>query len=485
MAALNSPLVIQTMNKILQLTSTALLAGSALAQSDYTGPANLVFVFEDTVRLASANMNDAAIVGDDGVMYHSPGVTPFAYPYCDYGTWCAFFGDDDSDGQYGDSIVGEIDALHVPLGSPAPAKFFGIWFSTSVDVDGGGLLNGSTLSQGSIVRLFNDGNQTGVETVISQAQIITAANSSTSNPDVNGFTFDVTTGDMYFTFTANFDVNGTAMADGGVMRIPGSALTFGPTGLVTAVAPGTAEIVLTEAEVLAIFTNAGYSFGGTNANSDLLGIALDPTGGTYTSSTTNLTMPHLWLCNQDNADEGLVSTKNNPSNSTPGVVPSVNGVPLQGAAAFGLAGGFGGPNPRNPSAIAFQFSSPQGPNAMHCDTFPVFQGTTPADFNIDISGATPNGFVVLVFDLEFLGGAPGLFPGRLPVSPLGTFFGPSWDEYYPNIPALGVLLPLADPEGFARQLIQIPGGFGGFGAKMQAGDLATFTLSAPLLINWL
>ena len=107
-----------------------------------------------------------------------------------------------------------------------------------------------------------------------------------------------------------------------------------------------------------------------------------------------------------------------------------------------------------------------------------------ATFNSDISGAAPNGLVVMLFDIVTLGG-PSLFPVRGGVSPLGTFFGPSWLEYYPNIPSLGVLLPLADVEGFARQPLNIPAGFGGLGAIIQAGDLTTFTLSAPCLINWL
>ncbi|MCA8947930.1 MAG: hypothetical protein KDE27_00410 [Planctomycetes bacterium] len=466
-------------NTILTLSAVTLVAGSALAQSDYTGPATVVFAMNNTVRLASTNTNDGAIIGDDGVMYFSPGGSmPFAIPYCDYGTWNAFFGDEDNNNAYGDSAIGAIDAVHVPLAAPSPASFFDIYFSIQTPTGSAGFL-GAPVSDGDVIRLVNTGSTTGIETLISQAQIISAMNSTSTNVDVVAFTIDeIGGGDMYFSFTATVDVNGVNLEDGGILRIPASALTY-TGGVVSAVTPGSAEIVLTEAEVAAMFVNAGYMFGA----SDVTGICVDPTLGTFTSSVTNKTMPHFWLCDDDSADEGFVSTKNNPVNSMPGVVPTVNFVPMIGAAAFGLSGGFSGPSIGDPFGMAFQFTDPTGPTPMHIDSFPTYQTPLPATFQIDVTGGTPNGAIVLLFDLMALP-TGGLYPARIPISPLGTFFGPSWREYYPNLPSLGTLLLITDSEGFARQPLNIPPGFSDFGAILQAGDITTLTLSAPCLINW-
>ncbi|MCR9246546.1 MAG: hypothetical protein NXI31_16050 [bacterium] len=463
-------------NTFLTISSAALLAGTSLAQSDYNGPSSLLFVMDNTVELNSTYVGDGAVVSDDAVLYYSPGGMPFALPYCDYGTWCAFFGDDDNDAQYGDSTAGSIDALWVPLSvTNAPASFFDVYFSMSSDIDVGGFL-GTAVTDGDIIKLSNNGTTTSVETLISQAQIITAANSTSSNVDVDGFTVDPATNDFYFSFTAGVNVNGTTLQDGGIMRIPGSALTF--TGnVVTAVTAGSAEIVITEAELDVMFINAGYT--GVN---DICAIEIDPTGGTFTSTVTNLTMPHFWLANDDDLDEGFCSTKDNPTNNTAGVIPSVNGVPLFGPNSLGLKGGFqfafG-----HPWALAFQPQNTSGLTPMHLDSFPVYAPTTPATFNVDVTGATPNAFVAYFLDLEVLG-APGLFPSRFPISPIGPIPAPGWNEFYPNIPSLGLLLVQADPEGFGTQPISIPAGFPGLGAKMQCADLTTLTLSAPILLSW-
>ncbi|MCA8947928.1 MAG: hypothetical protein KDE27_00400 [Planctomycetes bacterium] len=446
--------------------AVALTVGPLAAQSSaYVGPANLVFAMDSTVELACSNTtNQAHIVSDDGVLTFSPGgpVRSFALPLCDYTSWAAFFGDADADGDYADSIITSIDAIWVPPTASSPPGMFDVFVSIQAETGAAGYL-GASVSDGDVFRLTPNG----VETFLATAQVALAGFAPTlSNLDICGFAVDAATGDVYLTFSTAVTVNGTPLEDGGVARIPGSAITL-VGGLVASVTPGAAEIVLDEAEVNAMFQHAGY-----DGVTDLAGIEIDPNGGTFVSSSTQQTVAHLWLCDDDFSDEGLVSTIGG------GVVPSVNGVSLQGSAAFGLRGGFAGAALGNPFAIAFQHVDPTGASPLHLDTFPIAQAT-PTVFDLDLSGATPSGFVVYVLGLVDAA-TPGGFAPRGPAPiPLAS---PSWLEFYPGIPVPAAVLTLADAEGFARLSLRIgapvPAGIGVLG---QAGDLGTLVLSSPVV----
>lgn len=457
----------------LSILAAAAAAGAVSAQSDYVGPANLLFVMDNTVGLNSTSTNEATIVGDDGVLTYSPGgASPFALALADYGSWNAVFGDEDADGSYSDSVVGSVDAVWVPPGSPSPATLFDCFISLSSDLGAAGILTG-IVEDGDMFRL----TPTGVEVYISQQQIAVAMNElSTANLDTVAFAVDRANNDLYLSFTAPVSVSGTTLNDGGVMRIPGSALTF-TGGLVTAVTPGSAEIVLTEPEVNAMSLNAGY-----DGITDVVGLEIDPTGGTFVTAGGQ-TIPHLWMCDDDSSDEGFFSTKPDASGAQ-GVIPSINGVPMVGNAAFGLAPGdpFGG-TLDNPFAIGFQAAAPGQFAPMHIDSFPagVSASSAPLTINVDGSGATANGLVYYVgefFDGSVVGSAPmrsGVFP--IPVSPA------SWGAFYPMIPSSGIVaLVMADAEGFYGFPVSVPAGVPVDTAVVwQAGDLARLTISAPFM----
>ena len=73
---------------------------------------------------------------------------------------------------------------------------------------------------------------------------------------------------------------------------------------------------------------------------------------------------------------------------------------------------------------------------------------------------------------------PYIFP-----LPGGFPFGPSWQEFYPSFGA-SVLLVGADAEGFGTLSFSIPASAAGLAMTIQAGDLATLTVSAPGFAAW-
>ncbi|MEO0480230.1 MAG: hypothetical protein AAF196_12185 [Planctomycetota bacterium] len=459
-----------TNHSLLSISLLAACAAPLSAQivgpgaSDYVGEANVFFTMDGTVAVNSTTTgNEAGVIADEGIMSFSPGVDAFARAYCDFGLWSSYFGDEDGDGAYTDSIITSVDAIWLRANNPGTPSLHDLYFSVQTPVDPGGFL-GAPVSDGDMVRIRRDGS---LETFLSQADVISAMGGASTNVDINGFTVDQSNGDLYMTFTAGVDVNGTAMADGGIMLIPGSAYTLAG-GVVTAMTPNTAVVALTDADVSAIF----MAVTGDNI-SDCTGIEIDPTGGTFMSPSTGLTLPHLWLADDDGADDSIISTKV--------AIPTVNGVPLTAGPGMGLTplNPFGSPN-GNPFGIAFVAQNPAPVRPMIVDQFPS-SFPAPAMVNVDIAGASPTSAVFLI--LEIFNATPmGGFPARLgglgallaptPLAPtsLHLFFGPGSAATIPLI---------TDAEGFATFPLSLPPLTANIGLTWQAVDLGTFNFSAP------
>jgi len=442
------------------LTSTLWAQGS-----NYTGPATLVF---GTDGLSQSNTvllgNDAGLFGDDAMLVTSPvtGGGHAAYAAADYSTWTAVFGDEDNNGFYVSSTIGEFDAAWIPPGASMPPTPFDVYFSVSTDMGSSGLLGGVVVDEADILRLVPGG----VEIFLSKAQIETAVGSTLStSTDVNGFTVDPATGDLYLTFTATITVAGGSLSDGGIARIPGTAYTTtgGPLTPIATMTPGSAVIVLDEVEVDAMFVAAGLT--GVN---DLTGIELDPTGGTYTSTGTGLTMPNLWLTHDASGDYAIVSTVGG------GVIPTVNGNVMNVSESFGIAGAT-----VHPTALAFAAATPVG-TPLHIDTFPG-NPTTPGSIRLDVAGATPGSLVILYGD--FFAGTSGGFAPRLPlasVAPLATAPG-SWEDVFVFNTDIG-LAAFADNEGYGSATITVGAAFPGIHVTFQAIDFGALRVSGPLCV---
>jgi beta-glucanase (GH16 family) len=447
-----------------------ILGGTSLGDgSNYTGPANLLYSMKNPVRLNCTNSNQATVVGDQAVLSFSPGAQAYAYPMCDYGTWAAFFGDVDGDGFYDDDILGAVDAIWAPPGTPATPSLFDVFVSVQNAIPAGGFA-AQSIAPGDVFQPTT----TGIRRYISEAQVLSALGAGNQPADVNGFAVDPATNDIYLTFSHAVTLAGTTMQDGGVARIPGSAATL-RNGVVSSVTSGSAEVVLTEADVHAMFLNAGL-----DGVTSCCGIELDPNGGTFTSASTNRSLPHLWLCDDDASDEGFVSTRLSGQNGRPGCIPSVNGVALLGGNALGLSANdpLGG-TVDNPTGIAFLQQLPSRPLPMYLDAPPI-GAPTPWNFHIDLAGATPLSFVFYVGEL-FDGSLPGGFPSRSAASPI-PLVSPSWHEFYPGLPSVGIAaLVRADVEGFARYSLSVGSLPAGIGVKWQCADLTTLNLSAPLI----
>lgn len=448
----------------------ASLAGTLSAQSAYTGPANFVFSMEFTTWSDAAIGFDhaAAEMLEEAVITYSPGHDPFARPLVDYSTWSTFLGDEDNDGSYTDTIITEIHACWVRPGAPCPPSIHDVYLSIATDTGTNGALGGAVIDDGDVFRILPSG---AIETFLSVAQIHAALGGTTSitSLDVNGFTVDPATGDLYMTFTAGVDVNGTPAADDAVVRIPASGFTTvaGPLTPVATMTPGVAEVVATSADVDAMFLNAGL-----DGITDLMGIEIDPAGGTYTSPSTGLTMPNLWLADDDSSDEAIVSTADDGT-GTRGVVPTVNGAAVDASTSLGLANpGAAGFSPGSWTALAFQTANASG-TALHLDVDAQLL-TTPGTLDLDVSGEPNEAVIVLgeLFNTRTMGG----FVPRLSSLPFSAT-PQSWVTPFiitANGPAALVIL---DGEGFGRYTLSV-------GAVIPAGEMVVWqALSASLTVS--
>ena len=458
-------------------------APSCMAQI-IPGSASLVFSMDGTELAASpagvGMTNETAIFSDDSILNVSPNpfAPVFAVASADFGTWAAYFGDDDGNGSYTGSIIGDVDALYMPPGGSLPASIFNVFLSFQVDVAPGGILtnSGVGIDDGDVVRLLPRG---GFVPFILRTQIADAMATTSTSIDVNGFSVDSSNGDIYLTFTATQSVNGTSASDGSVIRIPGSGYIANPDGTVQSVTTGSAEIVLSEADVDAIFLNAGL-----NGITDCFGIAMDPFGGTFLSPQTGTAMANLWLVDDDASDgPSIVTTSGGGGIATLG--PSIFNDPASlGLAPTNFFGGAVG----NLSALTF-FGSPLPARPLHLDTFPLAV-TTPGTVTIDVSGGSPGPNVMLIAKFGEAS-IPASFTYRWSIflSMLPMFDVPGgFDELYinDNTDILTLTLMQAPPlvvdaDGYASRSFTVPALPPGMAVAFQAYDISTEALSTPII----
>lgn len=469
----------------------AFLSCALFAQPIFV-PSTVVFAMEST-HMASNGVggtttspgNQAAVFGDDSIIMVVPDSSiPYtAYECSDFALWAAYFGDVDNDGLYGESIVGEVDAIHVPMTAPNPLNIFDVFLSFQVDIPGGGTLNGTPIDDADVVRLLPRG---GFVPFIVRSQIAAAQNltttSSISALDVDAFAVDEATGDIYWSLTATSTVNGGTVEDGGVIRLRATNYVANPNGTVASVTTGGAEVVLREADVDLVFVTAGLA-----PVVEVTGLEIDPLGGTFTSVTTGLTMPNL-LITSENAINGpaIVTSR------LGGQILDLLGVTMNSGPALGLAPtNFAGNPVGTLTALALR-SIPLQDTPRMLDIFPTAY-TTPNTINFDVGGATPNDFVVLAGVIGE-GSTPGSETPRYnifePTNPLHLLFTGDgrFYEYYILNPFDGLFQltvadgPLAvDSAGYARRSYPVPALPPGIAFAFQYADLFTLALSTPVV----
>jgi hypothetical protein len=432
----------------------------------------------------------SAVIDNQGVSIVVPSAAmPNAYEIVNFGGLAAYYGDTNSNGTHVESTdVGtNIDAIWVPRSISSPANWCDFFFSTGSDVGGGGtggILGGTPVFETEMILLQL--SSAPPLKLYSEAQLevlLGMAPGSLASADVDAFTKDNTTGDMFFSFTDTVTINGTTPAlDGDIIVVPGAAYTpVGPYGVVTAPIAGLAYVGATEASLAAIITGLGVVL---PANRELSSIDLDPRGGTF--GAPPVTIPNMIFTFETS---GATSGPRAPSVYTTfggGAFFTINGVTLNVAPAVGL-----NPTSFNPmftcgSLDALDFVAAASRHPLTIDRFPNSVIPTPGLVAFDIAGIAPGSsaqivvnsgpagpgtasfrqfipgltghcelyvnFADPIFACFFFGGcAPLLAPNPVPISTL------------PDYGAFALTVPLPLPAGFTL--------------TFQALDLTTLALS--------
>ena len=428
-------------------TSASGAGGSA------TSPGNWTAVFRD----------EAIIVKTTGAVAHS------CAPKWAWATW---FGDDDGDDNFTEGVLGNLDALHPVSGGANPPSLFDFWVSFSNNAGPGGILGTSSIEDGDVVRLNPAG---GFVPYITEVQIRLAMN-TTADLDVNGFTVDTATGDLYWTLTTTQTVNGVMVQDGGVLRLPASAYVANGDGTVASVTAGGAQIALFELHLDLFYSNAGLG----GVVDDLDGIAIDPAGGSFTGPG-GYTLPHFWFAADNAAGPAIVSS------SGLGSVATQSGTSFSDAASLGLSStDFQGG--ANSSVTALAWTSAAMATTTRILNAGTVDLTTPGSLTVDGGGFTP--------------GANCWFVARYAtVTPSGAFSlrsdvtgGPlDAPGAHPELYIINLMDPIVqltinappatvDAQGHTSRTWSLPGIPAGFGFIVQAYDLAAGALSTPVTV---
>ncbi len=468
------------MRASLLLCLAALASGLFAQGSSYIGPATVLWSPQalvastiDSAGSGPAATNNAAIIDNDGILCVSPGGD--AYGLMDRSTWSTFAGDDDNDGSYTDGVIGNLNAIHLPATAPSPPSLFDFYVSISSDTGPAGIFASGAIQDAEIVRFKPDGTH---DKFLTKAQVLDLLCPcvNPNNLDINGFTMDPVSGDLYITFTGAVNLSTGVVDDGGIIRVPSSGFTLDTAGNVATTVTGAAQLVLSEGEVNQMFINAGLNSGATEVD----GLQIDPAGGTFTSFA-GVTFPNLWMVDDGLNDLAVVSTQGF------GTIATVNGVGLQGGTALGVYPTTVAGLIPNASGICF-LAKDMTNRPLLIDVSPTAQ-TTPGAVRIDLAGGDPSAVLQLFLDLTAVvntpGGAPSRITGLLPPT-VGGFEGvylplplsplPLWSSTVPSDTPL-------DSKGSTSWTFTVPTALPAVvGVIIQVAD-SNLRASTPLLVT--
>ncbi len=450
----------------------AALAPAAAAQN------TLLFGSEsDEITIDNGNGHvEAGLIRTDevGMVTPVPGTLYSASIFLSTDAQWAYLGDEDLDGRIADSSSagpgGDTDAVFIKnfIGAPLTATPRDVYVSKEGITD---LVAGSNDSD--VFRYAAGGR----ELFITEQQITDAIGGDTGH-DLNAIC-QTSTGDLYISFSdVAVTINGTDVSDGGIVRIPASAITYDVDGNVASVAAATAEIVAQEADVNAMIANSAMltSVGGTPSTSmELSGLEIDPNGGTWNSPVTLADQPNLLFAFGGFSNDGAIL-----STAGGGSIATINGVPLASTVATtgvqvgllpdssGLNGLFG---------IALTGLRPP---VFAVENFPtrLITSSTILFHRSEVSGATPS--TPVVHFVDFATNVPGTsFPSTTILGIGGELFGIGL------VTITGVTV--ADLDGYTGNVLTLPSSFVGTGAKLafQAFDVGAMAFATPAALDFL
>jgi len=430
----------------------------------------------------------SGVIDSQGISIVVPGTAgPNAYEIVNFGGLAAYFGDTDSDNIHVETqdFGGGIDAIWVPRTIGSPASWCDFFFSPTTDMGAGGILGGTPVVETEMIMLqLSSAPPLKLYTEAQLEVLLGMAPGALVSADVDAFTKDTTTGDMFFSFTDTVTINGTTPAlDGDIIVVPGTAYTpVGPFGVVTAPIAGLAYVGATEASLAAIITGLGVVI---PANRELSSIDLDPRGGVF-SPTPPVAIPNMIFTFET---DGATSGPRAPSVYTTfggGAFFSVNGVVLNVAPAVGLNPVSFNPAFTTGSLDALDFVPTANRHPLTLDRFPNAVIPTPGLVAFDVAGIAPGSSALIVVNSGPAGPGTATFRQSLP-----GFVGHC--ELYVNLADpificffLGGCAPLLAPNPVPISTAPDYGAFAltvplplpaGFTLTFQALDLTTLALS--------
>lgn len=420
---------------------------------------------------ATAPGNFTAVFRDESLLAYSPASASVARALALKSTWATWFGDDDADLNYLEGVAGNLDAAHLSAGTPNPPSVFDVWVSFSNDAGPGGILAGATVQDGDVFKIRKSG---GIRPFILEAQIKLAMN-TIADIDVNGFTVDPATGDLYWTMTTTQTVNGISVNDGALIRLPATGYVANGDGSVQTVTPASAQIALFELHLDVFFGAAGVGFVG-----DLDGIAIDPAGGTFVGPS-GTTLPNFWFVGDNGAGPAIVSSQSGGS------------IASSGATTFGSATSLGlrstdfqgGPNSTITALALAPFDITTPARLLDAGT-PGF--TTPGTIKIDAGGFTPGPNLVIVAQFASVATAGGFANRNSVQNGILDVAGGFGELYILNFTDPIVLLTLNAPpvtiggSGYGSRSFPVPAAAIGIGLLVQAYDIAAGAISTPVTV---
>ena len=460
------------MRTIALLTALPMLAALAPAQHVV-----LVTASATTERTLGLDMPEVDTMNPDGIyeVYPTLGVPYTARPFLPVSLQAHMVGDLDSDGLFIDNSTdgpqgssATTDALFVKAGTIGPVTPRDVFFSVSA------LQAQFGVNPSDVVRYAAQGV---LEYFVTDAMITTATGGTTLNFDA---LCQSAAGDLFFSFSSAETLHFGSAADGDLLMIPASAITYDGFGNVSAITANSAVRIATEADLGAMRTVSGFrEFDGTTPTTlfNLSGLEIDPNGGTWVSPVDGLNYPNILYTWKDSSNDGCIL-----STAGGGSFAIINGVALGSATAttgaqLGWQPGTSGTS--GPDGLAIipvqppQFTVLNYPRNLHT------AGDGQTFVQLQTSGGVPNGITILAWSVEanVPDGAfpsfplPGILLGNLGMSSpvlLGAFLNDSLGN---------CASPLIT--------LQTTGLMSGLNLAAQALDFPSLTLSWPSGMSFL
>ncbi len=446
---------------------------AALAPAQYTVLVTSGSTEESTLAL---DLPEIDLIRNDEIYSVLPvvGQAYSARPFLPISLQDHWVGDLDADGRYvevsAEGPMGSsnsIDEIFVKANTVGPVTPRDVFFSISAASTVMGLLPCD------VVRYAAQGVR---EVFLTEAQITAATGGTTLNLDA---LCQSAAGDLFFSFSLAETLWFGSAADGDLLYIPASAITYDGSGNVTAIATNSAVRIATEANLLAMVNASGFKQAtgaavGTIFN--LSGLEIDPSGGTWVSPVDTLNYPNLLFVWRDTTNDGAII-----STAGGGSIAVINGVSM--GSTIGTQGSQLGWQPTlsgtsGPGGLALipaqapQFSLLNYPRNLHT------MGDGQTFVQLQASAGTPGGITIFVWSVESAV-AGGTFPAIGPIPGFGGEIGIS------SIILVGAFVNDALGNSATPLIVLSTPAMSGVNLASQAFDLSTSSFSTPTGMSFL